>query len=44
MLHGVRGELTNDVSGPTAAPEMSSGSSPHTPCKNPKTKNQYIFS
>ena len=29
--------------GPTAAPETSSGNSTRTPCKNPKTKNQYSF-
>ena len=29
--------------GTTAAPETSSGNSPRTPCKIPKTKNQYSF-
>ena len=28
---------------PTAAPETSSENSPRTPCKIPKTKNQYSF-
>ena len=43
FLHYVRGEFPDDVSGPTAATETSSGNSPRTPCKNPKTKNWYIF-
>jgi hypothetical protein len=29
--------------GPTAAPETSSINLPYTPCKIPKTKNQYSF-
>jgi hypothetical protein len=29
--------------GSTVAPETSSGNSPRTLCKNPKTKNQYAF-
>jgi hypothetical protein len=48
FLHGVRDKFSNDVSGPvkmgqTVAPKTSSENSPHTPCKNPKTKNQYSF-
>ena len=35
------GEFSDDVSGPTAAPETSSGYLPRTPCKIPKTKTQY---
>ena len=37
ILHGVRGEFTDDVSGAAV------GNSPRTPCKVPKTKNQYSF-
>ena len=43
FLHGVRGEFPDDVSGPTAASETSSVNSPRTPCKSPKTNNQYSF-
>jgi hypothetical protein len=49
-------KFANDVSGaavgpifnvkmaPTAAPKMSSANLPYTPCKNPKTRNQYFSS
>jgi hypothetical protein len=36
-----RGEFSDGLSG--AAAETSSGNSPRTPCKIPKTKNQYSF-
>jgi hypothetical protein len=38
----VRGEFPDDVSGPTAASGTSSGNSPRTPFKNPKTKNHDV--
>jgi hypothetical protein len=43
ILHGVPGEFPDNVSGPTVAPETSSGNSPCTLCKISKTKNQYSF-
>ena len=35
----MRGEFPDNVSGPTAAPEILSGNSPRTPCKNQKSRN-----
>ena len=36
-------KFSDDVSGAAVGPETSSENSPRTPCKNPKTKNQYSF-
>jgi hypothetical protein len=45
IVHGVRGEFPDDVSGPTAAgPETSSGNSRRTPCKIPYNQKSTIFS
>jgi hypothetical protein len=43
ILHSVRGEFPDDVSGPAAASETSSGNLPRTPCKISKTKNRCFF-
>jgi hypothetical protein len=40
LLHGVRRKYPDDVSGPTAALETSSGNLTRTPCINPKTKKK----
>ena len=43
FLYCVQGKFPDDISGPTVVPETSSGNSSLTSCKNPKTKNQYLF-
>ena len=43
ILHCVQGKLLDDVSGAAVGPETSSSNLPCTPCKIPKTKNQYSF-
>jgi hypothetical protein len=43
ILHGVRGNIPEDVSVPTATPKTSSGNLPRTPYKIPKTRNQYNY-
>ena len=43
FLHGVQGKFSYDVSVAVVGPETSPGNLPCTPCKNPKTKNQYSF-
>jgi hypothetical protein len=44
VLHGVRGKFPDDVLEAAVDLETSSGNLPRTPCKIPKTKNQYAVS